>query len=114
MKMFLGVRAARAIIPALAVFAVGATASAQCPPGYRLNRWGRCVPWQQMQPIVQPVVCPAGYILRGNVCVLAQVAQPRVCPPGYYLNGGVCVPFGGRGRLCPPGYFYFRGRCMPR
>ena len=92
MMKFLGVRAARAIIPALAVFAVGATASAQCPPGYFLNRWGRCVPLRRVLPIVRPRVCPAGYVLRG----------------------GVCVPFGVRPRLCPPGYFYFRGRCISR
>jgi hypothetical protein len=60
------------------------------------------------------VVCPAGYILRGGVCVLAQVVQPQVCPPGYTLNGGVCVLMGGRRRMCPPGYFFFRGRCMSR
>jgi hypothetical protein len=64
--------------------------------------------------VVQPVVCPAGYLLRGGVCVLAQVVQPQVCPPGYALNGGVCVLMGGRRRMCPPGYFFFRGRCMPR
>lgn len=112
MMMFKGVRLARVIVPALAMMAVGATASAQCPPGFYLNRWGRCVPVRG--PIVQPVVCPAGYVLRGGVCVLAQVVQPRVCPPGYYLNGGVCMPLGGRPRMCPPGYYYFRGRCMPR
>ncbi|MFO0625338.1 MAG: hypothetical protein U0325_06925 [Polyangiales bacterium] len=108
-----GVRVGRGIMPALVMTAVSVTASAQCPPGFYLNRWGRCVPARQ--PIVQPVVCPPGYLLRGGVCVLAQVVQPRVCPPGYYLNGGVCVLMGGgRGRMCPPGYFFFRGRCMPR
>ncbi len=112
MMMFKGVRVARVIVPALAMMALGATASAQCPPGYFLNRWGRCVPARG--PRFQQVVCPAGYVLQGGVCVLAQVVQPRVCPPGYFLNGGVCMPLGGRPRMCPPGYYYFRGRCMPR
>jgi hypothetical protein len=112
MMRFKGVRGARVIVPALAMMALSATASAQCPPGYFLNRWGRCVPIRGR--VMQPVVCPAGYILRGGVCVLAQVVQPQVCPPGYTLNGGVCVLMGGRRRMCPPGYFFFRGRCMSR
>lgn len=112
MNKMQGTRLARVIAPALAMTALSATASAQCPPGFTVNRWGRCVPMRR--PIVQPVVCPPGYLLRGGVCVLAQVVQPQVCPPGYYLNGGVCVLMGRRGRVCPPGYFFFRGRCMPR
>lgn len=105
-----GLRPARLVVPALAVLLVGTAAQAQCPPGYFLNRWGRCTPSR----FVRPRVCPAGYVLRGGVCVLRQVVQPRVCPPGYFLRGGVCVLAGARNRLCPPGYFYFRGRCRLR
>ncbi len=78
-----------ALFALVVVTVFNATAFAQrCPPGYRLDRWRRCVPF---------------------------AVRPVVCPPGYVLDRfGRCAPAVVPARACPPGYFYFRGRCVHR
>lgn len=98
--------------PFLAVVLAATEAHAQCPPGYRLNRWGRCVPGR----VLVPRGCPPGYVMdRFGRCMQAAVIAPTVCPAGYTMNRfGRCVPAVVAPRVCPPGYFYFRGRCIIR
>ena len=87
-----------------------AAAQDGCPPGYRLNRWGRCVPMRG-----PPAQCPPGYVYdQSGQCVAAQ-PQQQACPPGTVVDAyGRCMPVQGRPMACPigtesNGY----GQCVP-
>jgi hypothetical protein len=87
-----------------------------CPPGYRMNHSGRCVPRHR-----HGRGCPEGYTWdESGQCVPAQGAAPApaqpACPPGTVADAyGRCVGAPAPAQpACPPGTVADAyGRCVP-